>query len=520
MAQCIWRNLSLNYSRAASRFCLVFQRRHRYKKKWAVNTPSKAPTELALQHFDAFYRPVFGNQWPSIRVALLSTPKYAAIINNASESHASVQQLMELGAVDLIQEAVNIVHKTGGSREKYTASIKQNRSIFADSKNDSAGQISINTAEISLEGEGNRIHSSEDKSVFKESPEVSKTGPTLPVFRTKQCESREERDRKRKEQPVDSMPNLLAPDAVRASSDLEYFMPTEQVFSEKEELRLQEYAQSVYNERAVTVPVIPGHFLSLPKSLTVMAFPPRDVSDFPRPLADASHLLNYYLLDASSVLPVVALDLQPGDQVLDLCAAPGGKTLALLQILTALGGHVDSNDVSQSRVRRLRTVLRSYLPERLQEECVTVTEHNGRSFRDPVYNKVLVDVPCSSDRHVLLEEENSLFKPSRLKERLNMTTLQKDLLLAGVKACRPGGSVVYSTCSLAAAQNDGVVQAALEELWETTHIDVALQDLAPLTTIFSPFFHFHPSSRLGLLVVPSLLNNYGPAYCCKLRRLN
>ena len=91
---------------------------------------------------------------------------------------------------------------------------------------------------------------------------------------------------------------------------------------------------------------------------------------------------------------------------------------------------------------------------------------------------------------------------------------------AGIRSCKPGGSVVYSTCTLGAVQNDGVVQAALEEVWETSHMDVMVEDLTPFKDVFAPFFKFHSACRLGQLVLPSLLNNYGPTYFCKLRRLH
>ena len=77
----------------------------------AVNLPSKTPCELALEHFDAFYKLHFKHQWPSIRVSLLSLSKHAAIINNASDTEITSQTLAELGASDIIQDAAVLVHK-------------------------------------------------------------------------------------------------------------------------------------------------------------------------------------------------------------------------------------------------------------------------------------------------------------------------------------------------------------------------------------------------------------------------
>nr|KAG5706813.1 hypothetical protein BaRGS_004148 [Batillaria attramentaria] len=218
--------------------------------------------------------------------------------------------------------------------------------------------------------------------------------------------------------------NVLTPDEALRSKDLQYFVPTEQVFSEKEQLLREELERSTFEERPISVSVLSGQTPGLPTALQVLTYP-----------------ADYYLLDAASILPVIALDLQPHDDVLDLCAAPGGKTLAMLQMIITQGGHLTSNDVSQARLRRLQTVLKSYLSPSLQSEFVTMKKWNGLGFSEPVYSKVLVDVPCSSDRHVLTEEDNNLFKPSRITERLQMTALQKDLLLAGIRSCKPGGAV-------------------------------------------------------------------------------
>ena len=79
--------------------------------------------------------------------------------------------------------------------------------------------------------------------------------------------------------------------------------------------------------------------------------------------------------------------------------------------------------------------------------------------------------------------------------------------------------MIYSTCTIAPAHNDGVVQAAVEELWETSDIELAAVDLTLLRNAFSSAMEFYPNTRLGQLVIPSLSANYGPAYFCKLIRL-
>jgi len=91
---------------------------------------------------------------------------------------------------------------------------------------------------------------------------------------------------------------------------------------------------------------------------------------------------------------------------------------------------------------------------------------------------------------------------------------------AGIRACRPGGIVVYSTCTLAPVQNDGVVAATLEHIWYSTGIEVVVEDIRASIDCFSATFRLFDGCRYGNLVLPSLLSNFGPMYFCRLRRIS
>ncbi|NXU21848.1 NSUN4 methyltransferase, partial [Thalassarche chlororhynchos] len=187
-------------------------------------------------------------------------------------------------------------------------------------------------------------------------------------------------------------------------------------------------------------------------------FPRGDITRFRPARPDRLGLLDYYLMDAASLLPVLALNVQPDDFVLDLCAAPGGKTLALLQ--TGVCGHLAANDVSVSRTKRLHQILHSYVPKEIRE-TVSVTSCDGRDWgqvEGGTFHKVLVDVPCTTDRHSVMEEDNNIFHKRRTKERQMLPMLQLQLLMAGILATKPGGEVVYSTCSLSPLQNECVIE--------------------------------------------------------------
>ena len=91
---------------------------------------------------------------------------------------------------------------------------------------------------------------------------------------------------------------------------------------------------------------------------------------------------------------------------------------------------------------------------------------------------------------------------------------------AALLLLRPGGTLVYSTCTLAMPQNDGTVHAVFDEIWQNTDLDFAVVDTAPLVDSFKHVFKFHDQCRFGQLVLPSVLNNFGPTYFSKIRRLN
>ncbi|XP_074893135.1 5-cytosine rRNA methyltransferase NSUN4 isoform X2 [Buteo buteo] len=236
-------------------------------------------------------------------------------------------------------------------------------------------------------------------------------------------------------------------------------------------------------------------------------------------LPDALGLLDYYLMDAASLLPVLALNVQPDDFVLDLCAAPGGKTLALLQ--TGICGHLAANDISISRTKRLYQILHSYVPKVIRE-TVSVTSYDGRDWgqlQGSTFHKVLVDVPCTTDRHSVMEEENNIFHRRRTKERQMLPMLQLQLLMAGILATKPGGEVVYSTCSLSPLQNEYVIERAVEIAETEFNISIHVEDLSHFRTLFQDTFSFFLDCRLGELVLPHLTANFGPMYFCKLRRM-
>ncbi|XP_028988795.1 5-methylcytosine rRNA methyltransferase NSUN4 isoform X2 [Betta splendens] len=259
----------------------------------------------------------------------------------------------------------------------------------------------------------------------------------------------------------------------------------------------------------------------LSRNINCAVFPRGDITRFKPARPDMQGLLGYYLMDAASVLPCLALDVQEGHRVLDLCAAPGGKSLALLQ--TQAVRFLCVNDSSVSRTQRLRKVLRRYVPkEFLTDENIRITSFDGTKWGEierNTFDRVLVDVPCTTDRHSLTEDDNNIFSKSRTGERRMLPKLQVELLLAGIEAACPGGEIMYSTCTLSQIQNMGVVEQAIHQAQQNHGIHLEVVDLQLVTNMFRKTFHFAPDLHLGVMVVPHLAANFGPIYMCKLKRM-
>ena len=91
---------------------------------------------------------------------------------------------------------------------------------------------------------------------------------------------------------------------------------------------------------------------------------------------------------------------------------------------------------------------------------------------------------------------------------------------SAINSCKPGGSIVYSTCTISPVQNDGVIQDTLDYLWRETGVEVEIEDITEIRKIFKDTYRFHDGCRFGQLVLPTLSQNYGPMYLCKLKRIS
>lgn len=215
--------------------------------------------------------------------------------------------------------------------------------------------------------------------------------------------------------------------------------------------------------------------------------------------------LEPYFLDEASVFAAKCLSVEPGMDVLDMCAAPGGKTLVLASMLKGEGS-LQSNDRSPDRKTRLAHVIENTLPAEWRS-VVNVTGYDGMKFglhKKECYDRILLDAPCSSDRHVLNSPAHlDVWSVKRVKR---LSVEQGALLASAVDALRPGGELVYGTCALSPLENDAVVAKILKKR-PAMRMDLIenLPEGADRT-------------ELGVHILPDRANGCGPIYCARLKK--
>jgi 16S rRNA (cytosine967-C5)-methyltransferase len=173
----------------------------------------------------------------------------------------------------------------------------------------------------------------------------------------------------------------------------------------------------------------------------------------------------FYVQDPSTLLAVHELNPQPGENILDVCAAPGGKTACLAQRMENRG-HILARDIQPQRLRRLRENC-----ERLGVTCVEIAEGDIASALRAdspsagtgvlLYDRILLDAPCSNSG--VLRRRVDLRWRIRAEELVRLRGEQAALLREAAVQLKPGGLLVYSTCSLEAEENETVTRDFLAE---------------------------------------------------------
>ena len=175
----------------------------------------------------------------------------------------------------------------------------------------------------------------------------------------------------------------------------------------------------------------------------------------------------YYLQEPSAMAPAAFLPVEPGDKVLDLCAAPGGKSTALAAKLQG-EGFLLSNDISASRCKPLLKNMEMAGVSNAVITCESPEKLAGR-FNE-YFDKVLVDAPCSGEG--MFRREPSMVKSWLLEEVERYAQLQREILTSAAQMVKPGGYLLYSTCTFAKEEDEQTVEYFLEH-----NPDFSLQEL-------------------------------------------
>ena len=162
----------------------------------------------------------------------------------------------------------------------------------------------------------------------------------------------------------------------------------------------------------------------------------------------------FYVQDPSTLLSVSLLDPQPGQAVLDLCAAPGGKTCHIAERMKN-EGQLNALDIRESRLKLLRENC-----DRMRVTCATLGQADETTAGEAKFDRVLVDVPCTNTgvirRRLDLRWRLSPSQTKRLADE------QLQLLVRAAAHAKPDGQLVYSTCSIEPEENEQLVARFLE----------------------------------------------------------
>lgn len=173
-----------------------------------------------------------------------------------------------------------------------------------------------------------------------------------------------------------------------------------------------------------------------------------------------------YIQNAASWLPVLALDAKAGDTVLDVCAAPGGKT-SHIAAATSDKASITANDNSRPRLAKLRANL-----DRLGATNYKTTLYDAtqlaRKLEGERFNRILLDAPCSGEGMMQYDQDKD-FATWSIAQIHRLQTLQKRILSQAWQLLEPGGRLVYSTCTMAPEENEAVIDYFLRK-----HEDVEL----------------------------------------------
>jgi len=168
---------------------------------------------------------------------------------------------------------------------------------------------------------------------------------------------------------------------------------------------------------------------------------------------------SFYVQDPSTLLAVRVLDPRPRERILDLCAAPGGKTTYIAQIIDD-DGEIFASDIEPERLKLVAENCQRMHITSVSIYSADELDNYRRNGGEP-FDKVLVDAPCSNSG--VIRRRVDLRWRLRVEEFTRLRQVQLELLHRATSLLKPGGMLVYSTCSLEPEENEQLIAAFLED---------------------------------------------------------
>ena len=204
----------------------------------------------------------------------------------------------------------------------------------------------------------------------------------------------------------------------------------------------------------------------------------------------------FYLQEPSAMVPAFLLNAEPDDLVLDMCAAPGGKSIQTSFLMNNTG-LIISNDLSKSRAFSIVENV-----ERLGIGNIVVTSNDLSLIykkHQNTYDKIILDAPCSGSG--MFRKENKMMEDWTYNKVLKFAEVQKELILIAYNMLKPGGTMIYSTCSFSLEEDEQVVNYLLQ------NTDACLIEMA------HSLYYQNPKMPLGIHLFPSIFPGEGHYIC-------